>query len=627
MCGICGILTEKNGQPVKKTEIKAMVSTMSHRGPDAEGIFLDSGIGLGHARLKIIDLSDDANQPMSNEDGSVQLVFNGEIYNFKELRKNLKKRGHHFRTSSDSEVIVHLYEEKGKDLVDDLIGMFAFAVWDGRQKKLLLARDRAGKKPLFYLHADGIFAFASELHALTKLSIFRKDINLSAIHHYLTYQYIPAPMTIFRGACKLLPAHLLEYSGGEKKISRYWKLNYRDKLTGSQEELKERFLSLFEDAVKIRMVSDVPLGAFLSGGLDSSAVVAVMAGMASRPVKTFSIGYAEKDFDETRYAEKVAKLFGTEHYFFRLVPDVIDVMPSLLKNFGEPFADPSAIPTYYVSKYTKEHVTVALNGDGGDESFAGYDRYRADRICMLADKVPRSLMIVAEKLISALPYSQKQTSFFVRLKRLAKAFTDAPEQRYLTWIKYFDAEMKKKLYSQEFCNVCNEDAAEYIYSLFGKADADDWIDKMLFVDVNSYLPGALLPKVDIASMANSLEARSPFLDHRLMEFAASLPAELKMKGFTTKYFLKKAFAGVLPGDILHRRKMGFGVPLNHWFRGELKDYLWQTLKSNECKERGYFQPKFISTLLTEHDMGLYDHSYRLWALLVLEVWHRGISNG
>ncbi len=626
MCGICGIICGSN-RKVKKSEIKTMLSAMPYRGPDAEGVFLDKGVGLGHCRLKIIDLSDNANQPMSNKDGTVHLVFNGEIYNFRELRKELTGRGHTFRTSSDSEVIIHLYEEKGKELVNDLVGMFAFAVWDASERKLLLARDRTGQKPLFYTICDGVLAFASELGALSKFKEFNGDISPDAINHYLTYQYIPAPMTTFKDVKKLMPAHILEFKDGRESLSKYWTLSYSNKLSGSMKELKEHFLALFEEAVRIRMISDVPLGAFLSGGLDSSAVVGMMSRISDKPVKTFSIGYREEDFDETSYAEQVGKLFNTEHHSFKLVPDVISVLPGLLKNYGEPFADPSAIPTFYVAKYTKEHVTVALNGDGGDESFAGYERYKADSICRKISGIPLSLRVMAKKMTSFLPHSDKQTSIFMRMKRLAEAFTDSPEKRYLTWIKYFDEEMKRKLYSSDFKNKCLTDASDLIYSLFSDADGDDWLDKTLSVDVNSYLPGALLTKVDIAAMANSLETRSPFLDHRVMEFAASLPASMKLNGFTTKYFLKESFKDMLPEKITYRKKMGFGVPLSHWFRNELKDYLWDTLKSQECRERGFFRPDFVSILLTEHDRGIYDHSYRLWALLVLEVWQKEFFSG
>jgi asparagine synthase (glutamine-hydrolysing) len=562
---------------------------------------------------------------MSNEDGSIWIVFNGEIYNFLDLREELIKKGHCFTSKTDTETIIHLYEEKGVECVHDLRGMFAFAIWDENKKRLLIARDRVGKKPLVYYHNDEGLLFASEIKSLLMDPSIKKDVDYNALHHFLTYQYTPSPLTSFAGINKLPPAHILIYERGNIVLKRYWNLSYQKKLQlPSLKDYGEKFRDVFQEAVRIRLRSDVPLGAFLSGGIDSSLVVAVMSGLMNQPVKTFSIGFEEESYDETKYARIIAEKYKTDHHEFVVKPDAIDVLPKLVWHYNEPFADSSAIPTYYVSKMTRDYVTVTLNGDGGDESFAGYERYLADKLADYYRFVPNFLRErVIGKAIDLLPYSTNRRSFVRRLKRFVKGISEIPERRYVRWICFFDNEMKNELYTSSFKELTKGiDSVDLTVNWYKKADAEKFIDKTLFVDVMSYLPEDLLVKVDIASMANSLEARSPFLDHKLMEFAASLPADLKLRGMETKYLLKHTLSDIVPKEILHRKKMGFGVPIDVWFRNDLKEMAYDLLLGKRCVERGYFKKESVQRLLDEHVSEQYDHSYRIWALLFMELWHK-----
>lgn len=624
MCGICGVLYHSTERRAEKPLLQKMVSVLHHRGPDDEGIYLKGHIGLAHRRLSIIDLSPAGHQPMANEDGSIWIVFNGEIYNFLELREELQKKGHRFTSSTDTETIIHLYEERGVECVHDLRGMFAFAIWDERKKRLFLARDRVGKKPLVYSHTREAFLFASEIKSLLIDPSVPKDIDYTALHHYLTYQYVPSPRTIFTSIQKLPPAHILVYEKENLVVKRYWSLSYQKKLVlPSLQDYGEHFLELFKEAVKIRLRSDVPLGAFLSGGIDSSLVVAVMSKLMDQPVKTFSIGFEEESYNELPYAKAIAQKYETDHHEFMVRPDALEILPKLVWFYNEPFADSSAVPTYYVSKITKNYVTVTLNGDGGDESFAGYERYLADRLAHYYSIIPRWVHDrVVKRVVDLLPSSAHRRSFLRRLKRLLKGIAEVPERRYVRWICFFDNEMKEEIYTPSFKRQVKDiDSVELTVEWYHKADGNDFIDKTLFVDVMSYLPEDLLVKVDIASMANSLETRSPFLDHKVMEYAASLPPDLKLRGMETKYLLKRTLQGLLPREILRRKKMGFGVPLDIWFRRELKEMAYDTLLSKRCRERGYFRREVVQELLDEHALGKMDHSYRIWALLFLELWH------
>lgn len=644
MCGICGKINFNN-EPVGEDLLKKMTAVLSHRGPDDEGIYLNNkqsaiknhpSVGLGHRRLSIIDLSPLAHQPMSNEDGTVWIVYNGEIYNFPELREDLIKRGHIFRSKSDTETIIHLYEEYGPECLKFLRGMFAFAIWDENKKQLFLARDRVGKKPLYYRHSENSFSFASEIKSILQDESFEKKPDYTAIHHYLTYQDVPSPWTAFDGIKKLPPAHYLVLKDGEAKLKRYWKLSYLPKHNplspslskggkgGFEKALKAEILERLKEAVKIRLISDVPLGAFLSGGVDSSAVVAMMAGMMNGPVKTFSIGFKEDAYNELKYARMVAERFKTDHTEFMVEPKALDVIEKLVWHFNEPFADSSAVPTYYVSKLAREKVTVILNGDGGDENFAGYGRYTALAFSKEMHRYfPASFVRSLLPVIMRLPHGKDPTNFFWRLKRFLQEYSKSPEMMNAQWLCHFSTGMKNDLYTEDFSRqVSSRDSFELLFNKYDEAEADNFLDKTLYADVMMYLPDDLLVKVDVASMANSLEARSPFLDHEFMEFAARIPAELKLKGRTTKYILKEALRGILPDEVLFREKMGFGVPIDHWFRNELKDMAYDILLSEKAMARGYFKKEAVKRILDEHTSNKWNWHNHIWNLLMLELWHR-----
>jgi asparagine synthase (glutamine-hydrolysing) len=622
MCGICGKLNF-DGRPVGETLIRRMEDVLFHRGPNGRGSYVQGPIGLGHRRLSIIDLSS-GDQPMSNEDGSIWIVFNGEIYNFPELTRELQARGHRFKSRSDTEAIVHLYEEYGVDCVKRLRGMFAFALWDGRERRLLLARDRVGKKPLFYRLAADSLAFASEIKAILQDPTVPREMNVQAMHDYLTYQYVPPPATIFKGINKLPPAHTLVWEQGQVRIERYWDLYYTPKLKLSEEEAGQRLRELLRQAVRMRLMSEVPLGALLSGGIDSSFVVAIMAEMMDQPVKTFSIGFAERDFNELPYARIVAERFATDHHEFIVRPDALAVLPELIWHCDEPFADSSALPTYYVSKITRQHVTVALNGDGGDESFAGYLRYLGFRIVQLYQLLPRPLRERAiGGILAALPSLSVRPGFWHRLARLNEISLAPAAELYAQSITIFNKDRKFALYSPALQDeLRGQNSLDYMFHYFGNDHATELVDQMLYSDIMTYLPGALLVKMDRMTMAHSLEGRSPFLDHELMEFAASLPADFKLRGRTLKYLLKRAGEGILPQEILHRGKQGFGVPLNYWFRGELRDFLQEVFAAPRLVAEGYFNGESLTRILREHIEGRADHSYRIWTLLCLELWYR-----
>jgi len=623
MCGICGKINF-NGQPVSEELLKRMTSILVHRGPDDGGMYIENNVGLGHRRLSIIDLSPAGHQPMSNEDGRIWIVFNGEIYNFPSLRDDLIKKGHEFRSRTDTETILHLYEEYGVDCLGHLLGMFAFAIWDGRDKSLFIARDRIGKKPLYYLQTGRTFVFASEIKSILQDESFQRRPDYNAIHHYLTYQYVPSPWTAFEGIKKLPPAHYLVFKDGEIKTGRYWKLSYLPKHRMSENDLKHEIIERLREAVRIRLISDVPLGAFLSGGIDSSAVVALMSGIMDKPVKTFSIGFKEETYNELRYARMVAERFRTDHTEFIVEPKAIEVIDKLVWHYNEPFADSSAIPTYYVSKLAREHVTVALNGDGGDENFAGYGRYAANRFSHKLHRFfPVPVVNALLPFVMLMPHGTDPNNFFWRLKRFLQEYTKSPEMRNAHWLCHFSNEMKSEIYTDDFSKkVAAVDSFELMMNRYSEAEADNFLDKALYADVMMYLPEALMVKVDVASMANSLEARSPFLDHEFMEFVARIPSEMKLKGRSTKHILKEALRGILPDEILFREKMGFGVPIDHWFRNELKEMAYEVLLSDRAVRRGYFKKQAIEKILYEHVSGKWNWQYHIWNLLMLELWHR-----
>jgi asparagine synthase (glutamine-hydrolysing) len=623
MCGICGKIN-LNNEPIDEALLRKMTSCLSHRGPDDEGLYIKGNVSLGHRRLSIIDLSQFAHQPMSNEDGTIWIVYNGEIYNFLELRDVLIKKGHTFRSRSDTETIIHLYEEYGPECLVYLKGMFAFALWDVKKQLLFLARDRIGKKPLYYWHSPNTFVFVSEIKSILQDDNFQRKPDYTAIHHYLTYQYVPSPWTAFGGIKKLPPAHYLVLKNGNIEVKRYWKLSYLPKNKINEKDLKHEIIERLKEAVRIRLISDVPLGAFLSGGIDSSATVAMMSRIMSEPVKTFSIGFKEKAYNELEYARLVAERFKTDHTEFIVEPKAIEVIDKLVWYYNEPFADSSAIPTYYVSKLAREHVTVVLNGDGGDENFAGYGRYAANEFSrMIHGFFPTSIAKSLLPLVILLPHGKDPNNFFWRLKRFLQEYIKTPELRNAHWLCHFTTKMKRELYSDNFLEYASSfDSFDLIIEKFKEAEADSFIDKTLYADVMMYLPDDLLVKVDVASMANSLEARSPFLDHEFMEFVATIPSDLKLKRRTTKYILKEALRGMLPDEVLFREKMGFGVPLDHWFRNELKDMVYDTLLADKAIQRGYFKRESVKKILDEHVSNKWNWQNHIWNLLMLELWHK-----
>lgn len=628
MCGICGIVDY--GAVVNENVIGRMCAAMKHRGPDGEGAYINKGafVGLGHRRLKIIDLSESGHQPMANENGSIWITFNGEIYNYRDLRIGLEGKGHKFKSSTDTETIIHLYEEYGEDCLKYLRGMFAFAIWDEKEQLLLIARDRVGKKPLLYHKNENKFCFASEFESLLSSNLIKKEIDSKAINYYLSFGYIPAPFTIYKDVFKLPPAHFLLLKNAKLILKQYWQLDYSKKINISEIDAADETRRLLSEATKIRLHSDVPLGAFLSGGIDSSVVVGLMSQTSSQRVKTFSVGFEDDDYNELNYARVIAKRFDTEHHEFIVKPKALEILPLLVERYGEPYADSSCIPTFYVAKETKQFVTVALNGDGGDELFAGYERYQA----MLGSDIYRGMPVIIRgllsKLIAKLPDSVNPKNKLRRIKRLFGAIDLPKEERYLRWIGIVDQPLKKYLYSEDFTRLTyGYSELKFIEPFLNSKNSLSLIDSLLYTDTMTYLPNDLLVKVDITSMANSLEARSPFLDQEVMEFVAGLPSNYKLRIFNKKHILKKAVKGLIPQEILRRKKMGFGVPIGKWFRTDLKVLLHDTLLSQDSLSRGYFDPAAVRFMVEQHISAKKDYAFILWALLVLELWHKRFMDG
>lgn len=593
-----------------------MSAALLHRGPDSGGEYVGAGATLGIRRLRVIDLQT-GDQPMTNESESVWAVFNGEIYNYNELRSELTARGHRLHTRSDTEVIPHLYEEHGPSFVTRLAGMFAIALWDAAASRLVLARDRLGKKPLLFAAGDGEIVFASEHAALLKGLRHVPTIDRRAIWLYLRFGYVPAPHDAFAGVRKLLPAHVLTWQEGEISIRRYWDLPDGESQMDEHEALDE-FKRLFERAVARRLISDVPLGAMLSGGIDSSAVVATMARLSSR-VQTFSIGFDEKEFSELDHARRVAERFGTDHHELVVRPDAMEVVPTLVRHFGEPYADSSALPTYYLAKMTRDHVTVALDGDGGDELFAGYERYSATQYAAALDHIPQPIRAAVAIGARALPDSISPRARLRRVRRFLAAAPLAPTPRYLRWLGVFDGASLTNLLEPELDRSGDLNGDIPAMTVEFRADPVRAAQK---IDLLLYLPDDLLVKMDIASMANSLEVRCPFLDHELVEFVWRLPTSMKIRGRERKYLLRKAFAGLIPRENMDRPKQGFGIPVGAWMRGILADYVQDLVLSPTALSRGYFRRDRLHELVRSHTRGETDHTARLWALLMLELWHR-----
>ncbi len=629
MCGIAGAFWNGNSEPFPEELLRRMTGTLRHRGPDADGFHLThadhhGGAALGHRRLSIIDIGG-GKQPLANEDETVWVSFNGEIYNYRELRTELKSRGHRFQTDSDTEVIVHAYEEYGDDCVHHFRGMFVFAIWDSRKHRGLIARDRIGQKPLFYREQSERVVFASELKALLQLPDATRELNPAAVDAFLQYQYVPHPMCILKGYAKLPPAHRMVFEQGKLTVESYWSPPY-DQPTDRklQTNWSENLRNTLTEAVRLRLRSDVPLGAFLSGGIDSTLIAGLMQQESDRQVQTYSIGFPVKQFDERQYARMAAEHLGTDHHEYVVEPKALETLPRLIWHYDEPFADSSAIPTMALCQVTRQAVTVALSGDGGDELFAGYDRYRAVAFGAKFDRLPKPLrQLMTAKLWQRMPASSKQKSFRRRLKRLLAGLRLPPELRYLNWVGIFDEQRRRDLYSEAFLTQLRDvHSEEFLLSAYQLCPNRDIVTRTTAADVLTYLPCDILTKVDIASMAVGLECRSPFLDHHVVELAARMPMEIKMSGGRGKQILTETFAELIPQPIRERAKMGFGVPLDTWFRDELRPLLEDVLLSQTALERGLFRPDMVRELVREHVSGQWDHSARLWALVCLEGWQR-----
>ena len=623
MCGIAGFIDLWESGHSRSAEERAsildsMCRIITHRGPDDQGILLQPGVALGMRRLSIIDLAG-GHQPISGEDGSVTIVFNGEIYNFLELKRDLETRGHTFKTHSDTEAIVHSYEESGASGLKTLRGMFAFAIWDENTRSLFIARDRAGKKPLYYTTTSrGVFVFGSELKSVLRHPDVERDIDPEALDAYFTLGYVPDPLSIFRNIHKLPPGHYLTIAQGGTTLKQYWDFDFHHSPVRSEADTIDELRALLDESVRLRLISDVPLGAFLSGGIDSSTVVGLMARHSSQPVKSFSIGFHEDSFDELKYARLTAKRFGTDHHEFFVTPDICDVADELAWHLDEPFADSSAIPTYMVSRLAREHVTVALSGDGGDELFAGYSRYQVERNRGGFERLPKFLR---EGFLH--PLSQRLPHAAWGRNYLHNVSLD-PISRFLDSVSVFSSLNRKSLYTSGFASRIGTDgyAGRLFHSLAGNVKTNDPLDRLLYLDSKTYLPGDILTKVDRMSMAASLETRAPLLDHKLIEFATGIPASLKLAGKESKYLLKQAVKDLVPAEILNRPKQGFGVPIQEWINQQLRSRIRETLNEPRTQQRGYVDSHYVDVLLQEHEQGRRNHSMGLWALLMLELWHR-----
>lgn len=620
MCGIAGTFSFDDRHHTSASLISRMCAQIQHRGPDDEGIYVNGRIGLGVRRLSIIDLPG-GHQPIPNEDKSVWVIFNGEIYNFKQLREDLERIGHEFVTNSDTETVVHAYESDGVDCVNKLRGMFALAIWDEKQERLFLARDRLGKKPLYYTIQNGALRFASELMSLLHDQATRPAINLEALDLYLTFQYVPSPLTMFEGIYKLPPATFLRCDKSGVALKRYWAPDDSHQPYHDQQEYCDRLVSLLKESVRLRMLSDVPLGAFLSGGIDSSVIVALMAERSAAPIKTFSIGFREEQFSELPYARRVAKHFGTDHQELVVTPDILRIIPTLVRHYGEPFGDSSAVPTYYLSEMTRRSVTVALSGDGGDELFAGYTKYPLfERLISAPRAISRARHLINRALRILGPPPPLAHDAGARLRRALNARTLSPEDRNFHWATTCDDSFKRRLYLPDIRQaVAPRPAADFHRGQLNGSHQSDAISRVLFADIVGYLPDDLLVKLDIASMANSLEVRCPFLDHELVEFSLSIPWTYKLRNGHTKLLLKHAFRNVLPPDILARPKVGFAVPIDHWLRTHLRSYTSDTLLDSIGIKR-FFDLTFVERLLRSHNAGI-DHGAKLWLLLNFALWH------
>jgi len=624
MCGIAGKFHYGNkDRTVSHELISEMCDLMQHRGPDDEGYYVSGPLGIGMRRLSIIDV-EGGQQPISNEDGSVWVIQNGEIYNFQQLKKELEDRGHQFKTHCDTEVIVHAYEEFGTEFVKHLRGMFAIAIWDSKRWKLILARDRFGKKPLFYSEKNGTFWFASEMKSLLADPDVERRVNLESLDLYFSYQYIPCPLSIFKDIYKLPPATVMVIQKKGVSSSVYWHLDNRPDHNLDEEEYTDGIRQKLTEAVRLRLISDVPLGAFLSGGIDSSIVVSLMAELSNRPVKTFSIGFEEDDFNELEYARTVSRLYNTDHEEHIVSQDLVQTVPKLVWHYDEPFGDSSAIPTFHLSKVTRQGVTVALCGDAGDELFCGYTKYPVIERKARRTRLIQYVAKYGKRLLETVPIGALSPEGILRrVYSSVLSRTCGPVDRDFMWMTYYDDFFKTRLYSRVMAGSVSLDSArKYYHGELASSPDRDVINTIMYADLRNYMLNDLLVKVDIASMANSLEVRSPFLDHEFAEFAAAIPPSLKIRSGETKYLLKKAFSPNLPDKIIKRRKMGFAIPIDRWFRGKLLAYAKDVFagEGHSCME-AYFNREFVRHLMDTHVNGKAQYGSKLWLLLMFVLWH------
>ncbi|MEE8415690.1 MAG: asparagine synthase (glutamine-hydrolyzing) [Desulfobacterales bacterium] len=615
MCGIAGLLHLKGGT-VDAGLIHKMCDVITHRGPDDQGYFIEENIALGMRRLSIIDLGA-GHQPIYNEDKSVVVVFNGEIYNYKELRKDLENRSHRFYSHSDTEVIVHLYEEHGEKCIDHLRGMFAVALWDKKKRRLLLVRDRVGQKPLYYTIAKDTLYFGSEIKQLIISDEVERELNFESLDTYFSVGYVPGPETLFRNIGSLSPGHYMKVENGVHSIHKYWDINYSEKLeTFREAEIIEKLQELITEAVRLRLVSDVPLGAFLSGGMDSSTVVGIMSKISNSSVKTFSVGFPPGKFDESPYARRVAKHFQTDHYEYTMEKLSTDLLEHLVWHHDEPVGDSSCIPLFLLSRLAKQHVTVALSGEGADELFAGYHQYPLERLGQYYDLLPKSAKHIIYKFVKALPLSNK----FSRPLHGFWAAKQDPSYRSVCWMGVFNEEEKKKLFNPAAGFISDRPYSAFS-SYWHNTTANNYLEKALYVDEKIYLPDDLLMKVDKMAMANSLEVRSPFLDHKLIEFVAQIPERMKLRGSIGKYVLKQAVKQIVPEEIIQRRKHGFNVPIQTWLTGWLEEYARDILSESNLRQQGIINPEYVHDLWSSMRGNTYNYDRRIWLLLMFQIWY------
>lgn len=628
MCGICGVVGQADQQLIKN-----MLARMAHRGPDDEGVYIaetstTERVGLGHRRLSIIDLSPAGHEPMPDRSNQIWLTFNGEIYNFKELRRDLEARGHIFKSNTDAEVIIYAYCEWGRECLSRLNGMFAFAIWDARDESLLLARDRLGIKPLYYADTPAGFAFASEIKALLAIPEFDRAVDLSALDQFMTFLWTPDPKTVFRGVNKLPPAHCLVYRNGKAEVFEYWDIAFDEDDSISESEWAERLREQITRSVRAQMIADVPLGAFLSGGLDSSTIIALMTGVATQQVTTYTFGFKQEDLrydileDDVKYARIVGRKFQTDYHEQYLEPQVMELLPKLVYHMDEPVADPAIITSYLICRTARERLTVLLSGMGGDEVFAGYPRHAAVKIAEAYNLIPQFL---SKPVVAALPGAKpgKFTALFRNTKKLARSAALPERERYLGFGTYFTEDEKRAMYTGELQEAASGfDAYEQHQKYFDRVSGEDFINQMLYVDLKTFLPCLNLTYTDKTSMAASMEVRVPLLDHELIELAARMPARLKLKGLTGKHILKRAAEAWLPREIIHRKKAGFSAPVRAWLVRDLRDMVEDLLSESNINRRGYFNYQSVRRLIDENLAGREDNNLKIFQLLTLELWHR-----